>query len=136
MTKNKFGGKSHRKSKKQKETYHRELEFKVHGQEYAQVVKLLGNGRLRAKCFDNKERLCIIRGKMKKRIWISDGDFILISLRDFQDEKADVIHKYTIAEARQLKALGEIPMAANISNVELDDTNEEECAFDFDFNTI
>ena len=33
----------------------------------------------------------------------------MICLRDFQDDKADVIMKYTADEARQLKAYGEIP---------------------------
>merc|ERR1712032_1575500 len=65
------------------------------GQEYAQVKKMLGNGRLEAFCFDGKTRLCHIRGKMRKRIWIGVGDFILLALREFQDRKADVILKYT-----------------------------------------
>jgi hypothetical protein len=34
---------------------------------------------------------------------------ILISLRDFQDGKADVIMKYSSDEARQLKSYGELP---------------------------
>jgi translation initiation factor 1A len=35
----------------------RELVFKEEGQEYAQVVKMLGNGRLEALCFDGEKRL-------------------------------------------------------------------------------
>ena len=42
-------------------------------------------------------------------LWITVGDIVLIGLRDFQDDKADVIMKYTADEARQLKAYGEIP---------------------------
>ena len=49
---------------------------------------MLGNGRLEAFCFDGKTRLCHIRGKMRKRIWIGVGDFILLALREFQDRKA------------------------------------------------
>ena len=37
------------------------------------------------------------------------GDIILVGLRDFQDEKADVIQKYMADEARSLKAYGELP---------------------------
>lgn len=36
-------------------------------------------------------------------------DIILVGLRDFQDEKCDVIWKYYPEEAKTLKALGEIP---------------------------
>ena len=43
------------------------------------------------------------------KVWIGVGDIVLIGLRDFQDDKADIIMKYTPDEARQLKAYGEIP---------------------------
>merc|ERR1719193_2659675 len=38
-------------------------------------------------CFDGTKRLCHIRGKMRKKVWVNLGDICLISLRDFQDEK-------------------------------------------------
>lgn len=34
------------------------------------------------------------------QVWINQGDIVLLSLRDFQDDKADVIVKYTSDEAR------------------------------------
>jgi initiation factor 1A len=40
------------------------------------------------------KRICHIRGLLQHRSWIFKNDFILVSLRDFQDDKADVIHKY------------------------------------------
>jgi len=36
--------------------------------EYAQVTKMLGNGRLEATCFDGTKRLCHIRGKLRKKV--------------------------------------------------------------------
>ena len=57
---------------------------------------MLGNGRLEALCFDGSKRLAHIRGKLRKKVWINQGDIILLSLRDFQDDKADVIQKYTV----------------------------------------
>lgn len=77
--------------------------------EYAQVTKMLGNGRLEAMCFDGTKRLCHIRGKLRKKVWINQGDIILIGLRDYQNAKADVILKYTADEARNLKTYGEFP---------------------------
>src|SRR6202021_3963231 len=73
--------------------------------EYAQVTKMLGNGRLEAQCFDGEKRLAHIRGKLRKKVWINQGDIILLSLRDFQDAKGDVILKYTADEARSLKVM-------------------------------
>jgi hypothetical protein len=46
---------------------------------------------------------------MRKRVWINVGDIVLVGLRDFQDEKADVILKYMADEARNLKTDGELP---------------------------
>ncbi|XP_008486994.1 eukaryotic translation initiation factor 1A, X-chromosomal-like [Diaphorina citri] len=84
--------------------------------EYAQVTKMLGNGRLEAMCFDGTKRLCHIRGKLRKKVWINQGDIILIGLRDYQDAKADVILKYTPDEARNLKTYGEFPETVRIND--------------------
>ena len=78
------GGKNRRRGKNENETEKRELVFKEDGQEYAQVLKMLGNGRLDAMCFDGIKRLCHIRGKLRKKVWINTGDIILLGLRDYQ----------------------------------------------------
>lgn len=100
------------------------LRFASHCAEYAQVLKMLGNGRLEAQCFDGEKRLAHIRGKLRKKVWINQGDIILISLRDFQDGKADVIQKYNADEARALKQQGELPESAKIN--ETDTFGEDE----------
>src|ERR1700710_728460 len=79
---------------------------------------MLGNGRLEALCFDGSKRLAHIRGKLRKKVWINQGDIILLSLRDYQDEKGDVILKYTADEARNLKAYGELPENAKINETD------------------
>jgi len=125
MPKNKGkGGKNRRRGKNENESEKRELVFKEHGQEYAQVLKLLGNGRLEAQCFDGIKRLCHIRGKLRKKVWINQGDIILIGLRDYQDSKADVIQKYNPDEARNLKAYKELPETAKINDAQIDDDND------------
>jgi translation initiation factor 1A len=84
---------------------------------------MLGNGRLEAQCFDGEKRLAHIRGKLRKKVWINTGDIILLSLREFQDEKADVIQKYSADEARSLKQYGELPESAKLN--ETDGAGEE-----------
>jgi len=108
------------------------LVFKEDGQEYAQVIKMLGNGRLEAQCFDGEKRLAHIRGKMRKKVWINQGDIILLSLRDFQDDKADVIQKYTADEARNLKSYGELPDTLKINETDTFGPNEGDDGVDFD----
>eukprot|EP01106_Pelomyxa_sp_JSP_P000672 TRINITY_DN109_c0_g1_i3.p1 TRINITY_DN109_c0_g1~~TRINITY_DN109_c0_g1_i3.p1 ORF type:complete len:172 (-),score=47.27 TRINITY_DN109_c0_g1_i3:169-684(-) len=114
MPKNKGkGGKNRRRGKNENEEK-RELTYKETGQEYAQVTRMLGNGRLEATCFDGQKRLCHIRGKLRKKVWVNQGDIVLLGLRDYQDGKADVILKYNSDEARLLKAYGELPENAHI----------------------
>ncbi|KAF2423299.1 nucleic acid-binding protein [Tothia fuscella] len=134
MPKNKGkGGKNRRRGKNENDNEKRELVFKEDGQEYAQVVKMLGNGRLEAKCFDGPMRLAHIRGKLRKKVWINQGDIILLSLREYQDGKGDVLMKYSADEARSLKAYGELPETAKINETDTyaDETNEG-IGFEFD----
>ena len=93
-----------------------------------------GNGRLEAQCIDGTKRLCHIRGKMRKKVWVNAGDIVLVGLRDFQDGKADVILKYMADEARSLKAYGELPDSIRVNETDTfdEDRGENEDYFDFD----
>jgi len=133
MPKNKGkGGKNRRRGKNTNDDEKRDIDLKQDGQEYAQVTRMLGNGRLDAQCFDGKTRLCHIRGKMRKKVWVNQGDIILIGKREFQDDKADVIMKYSSEEARRLKTLGHLPDTAKINESDKIGEAEESCVFDFE----
>jgi translation initiation factor 1A len=89
----KRGGKKSKRSKNNKPNgdFSRSLLEKEEDQQYAVVIKMLGNGRLMAYCYDDaKQILCHIRGKLKKKVWINQGDTVLLSMREFEDDKADV----------------------------------------------
>ena len=104
------GGNKRKKGKAMQARAKRELEFKEEGQEYAQVITLLGNGRCDLNCMDGKKRMGTIRGTMRRRVWINKGDIVLIGLRDFGDDmKCDIIMKYFDEEANELQELGELP---------------------------
>ncbi len=71
------------------------------------AVKLLGFDRVLVKCQDGHERLCRIRGKMKRRVWIRQGDIVLVSPWDFQsDKRGDVIWRYKRNQAEWLRKKG------------------------------
>lgn len=73
------------------------------------AIKLLGYDRILVKCQDGKERLCRIRGKMKRRVWIREGDVVLVSPWDFQsDKRGDLFWRYTRAQAEMLRKKGYI----------------------------
>lgn len=92
------------------------------GQVYGRVLKMLGNGRLLAKCGDGEERQCRIRGSMRRREWIRPGDTVLIALRPFEGDKADVIHRYQPADLQKLVRQGEaVQIAADEDEAAMDD---------------
>eukprot|EP01084_Bolivina_argentea_P215105 365164_1 len=65
-------------------------------QHYAIVLNALGNNRLEVFCMDVKLRIAYIRktiARQKRTMWIKPNDLILISMRDFDSYKCDVIHK-------------------------------------------
>ena len=73
------------------------------------AVKLLGFDRIMVKCQDGRERLCRIRGKMKRRVWIREGDIVLVSPWDFQtDKRGDIFWRYTRGQADWLRKNGYI----------------------------
>eukprot|EP00448_Togula_jolla_P022515 CAMPEP_0170589910 /NCGR_PEP_ID=MMETSP0224-20130122/11591_1 /TAXON_ID=285029 /ORGANISM="Togula jolla, Strain CCCM 725" /LENGTH=144 /DNA_ID=CAMNT_0010913677 /DNA_START=49 /DNA_END=483 /DNA_ORIENTATION=- len=119
MPKNKLGGNKAKRAKGGTQDAKRELIFKEDGQEYGQVTRMLGNGRCEVSCFDSTKRLCHIRGKMRKKVWVNQGDIVLVSLRDFQDEKGDIIVKYSSEEARNLKTYNELPEGVKINETDI-----------------
>ncbi len=69
--------------------------------------KMLGNDRLLVSCQDGKERLCRIRGKMKRRMWVRLGDIVLVSPWDFQsDKRGDIIWRYKRNQLEWLRRKG------------------------------
>ena len=130
MPKNKGkGGKSKRKGKNKNtdgDGEKRDLFLKDEEQEYAQITKILGNCRFEAYCFDGSTRLCHVRGKFRKRVWINRDDVVLVGKRDYQDEKCDIIHKYSAEEVSKLKKMGEIPAKAAIADTDLLDGDDDD----------
>ena len=93
----------------------RDLVLKDDGQEYAQVLSKLGDGRFKLDCYDGLERTGRICGKMRNRVWIQVSDLVLVSIRGFDDDKCDIIHRYAPSEAQDLKSRGSLPKSAKVS---------------------
>jgi translation initiation factor 1A len=73
---------------------------------FAMTVKLHGTNKLSAMCEDGVERMCRIPGKMKKRIWIREGDLLIVKVWDFQPSKADVVWRFKGTEQYHLEKRG------------------------------
>ncbi len=84
------------------------------GQMFAIADKMLGGGRIRVMCEDGKSRMGRIPGKLKKRMWMREGDLLIVKPWDFQDEKAEVEYRYTRTQINYLKRRGDIPSSIDI----------------------
>jgi len=74
------------------------------------VSQLLGYDRVRVKCADGFERLCRIRGKMKRRVWVRLGDAVLVAPWDFQiEQRGDILWRYTKSQVGTLRQRGYLP---------------------------
>lgn len=132
MGKNIKGGKKHKKTKDDGDSGNdlKNIIFKEVDQEYGQVTALLGNCRLRLNCIDGKIRLGKIRGAIRKKMWISMNDVVLVSLRDFEDDKCDVLYAYKAPEVKYLQKLGELPFSIKIDK-DGDDVVEGDIGVEF-----
>ncbi|MFC7097119.1 translation initiation factor eIF-1A [Halobaculum marinum] len=75
---------------------------------FAEVTEMLGANRVKVRCADGTRRTARIPGRMQKRTWIREGDIVLVSPWDWQDEKADIEHRYEGQAADQLRDEGHI----------------------------
>ena len=71
------------------------------------VRKNLGQARMSVKCTDGETRMCRVRGKMKKRNWVREGDIVLVSPWEMQaNERGDIVFRYTQNQSDFLQRKG------------------------------
>ncbi len=71
------------------------LPKKANNEQFAIAELMMGANHIRVRCSDGVTRLGRIKGKMKKRAWIREGDIIIIVPWSFQDDKCDITYRYT-----------------------------------------
>jgi translation initiation factor 1A len=87
----------------------RRLRFPKEGEVLGVVLGLMGGSRMKVACKDSKERMCRIPGKLKNKIWVKEGDVVIVRPFEIQgDKKGDVIWRYFPLQARILKEEGHI----------------------------
>jgi len=88
----------------------KEIRLPEEGELFGRVLKMLGGENVMIKCADNITRRGRIRGKLKRRVWIRDNDIVIIAPWDFkQDERGDIIWRFTLPQVTWLKEQNHIP---------------------------
>ena len=76
---------------------------------YAKINKVNGGGRFVLQCLgEDLELLGICRGNLKNRKSIARGSLVLVSKRDFQPTKCDILYVYDQDEIAVLEKNGDI----------------------------
>ncbi|MBR9690216.1 translation initiation factor eIF-1A [Candidatus Woesearchaeota archaeon] len=69
----------------------------------------LGGSRCRVRCLDGKTRICRIPGRLKRRLWVREGNIVLVEPWEHSgDKKGDIIFKYKPIQVDFLKKKGHL----------------------------
>lgn len=71
------------------------------------VTQLMGGARMLVQCQDGKERMCRVPGKIKKNIWVMEGDYVIVAPWSVEpNEKGDIAYRYIKAQVETLRRMG------------------------------
>ena len=141
MVKNVKGGKGAKKQKNSKNKEDpkdkiRPLELKEGPYEaYGVVIKKFGGPRLSVRYYNEKNKCLeniysIVCGRIRKvRFFV--GDVVLLSFREYQDGKADIVYRYDNDQIYKLKKKGELLQSLQDCIVSEEDKEERDKNIDF-----
>jgi len=66
----------------------------------------LGAARMMIRCLDGKSRNCRVPGRLRRKLWLREGDVVLVEPWEFDNERGDVIFKYNPSAVEWLKRKG------------------------------
>ena len=84
------------------------------GEVFAVANQLLGAARIRVMGEDSVPRMGRITGKMKKKMWIREGDLLIIRPWGFQAGKADILFRYSRTQAQYLSRRNLLPASVDL----------------------
>ena len=70
------------------------------------IVQRYGGNRMEIHSTDGKTRNCRVPGRFRRHLWLRPKDFVLITPWVDDDEKGDIIYKYSGGEISQLRKRG------------------------------
>ena len=71
------------------------------------VEQMFGFDRLRVRCKDGHVRNCRIPGKIRKRLWVREGDIVIVRPWLVQGEdRGDIVYRYTGTQVDWLRRKG------------------------------
>ena len=72
------------------------------------VEQRLGGGRTRISCLDGVSRICVVPGRLKRQLWIREGDTVIVEPWEDSTDKGDILFKYTRNQVKFLQEKGHL----------------------------
>jgi len=73
------------------------------------VQQRLGGSRMKVLCLDGKARICRIPGRLKRSLWVREGDIVVVEPWETGgDEKGDIVYKYRKVQVEFLRKKGHL----------------------------
>lgn len=95
------------KDKNEEESRLKRLRLPRGNEVFGIVEQRKGGSRMVVRCSDNKTRMGRVPGKIKRRIWIKEGDVVVVKPWEVQsDEKGDIVWRYTVTQVNRLQEKG------------------------------
>ncbi|MDO8623381.1 MAG: translation initiation factor eIF-1A [archaeon] len=70
------------------------------------IAQRVGGSRMLISCMDGKTRNCRVPGRLKRSLWLREGDVVIVEPWEFDNDKGDVLYKYTKSAIERLKRDG------------------------------
>jgi len=130
------GGKKKRRGKNISTEFKVDIPDKF--QFFGYVTKILGSGFVNLDYYipklDEKSdkiidwvkysKIGVIRGKMRRRVWVNLNDIVLVTEREFCQNKVDIIDKYDSSQLEYLKQYSNIPPINELSENDIEFGND------------
>ena len=70
------------------------------------VEQRVGGNRMIIKCLDGVSRNCRVPGRLRRRLWVREGNIVIVQPWEFDKEKGDILFKYNPTQVEWLKKKG------------------------------
>ncbi|MEM1788088.1 MAG: translation initiation factor aIF-1A [Pyrobaculum sp.] len=76
------------------------------GEVLGKIIEMLGDGRFKVVCADGQVRVARLPGRLRRKLWLKSGDYVIVAVWEFDKEKGDIVHRYEKKDVEELKRRG------------------------------
>ena len=84
-------------------------------QVFGMVEQRLGGSRMSVRCMDGITRITRIPGRLKRRLWVREGDIVVVEPWEYANDKGDILFKYRRSQVDYLKKQGKLKKLEDIN---------------------